>query len=65
MATAMLYPDKHQGRKATSPESGEVSQQRLSQARKVLRLLPDVARDVLANGVSLNDAYELARAALQ
>lgn len=64
MATAMLYPtaeDGGRGRKSSLNEG--FGSAYLSQARKVLDKLPEVAFDVLAGKVSLNDAYDLARAA--
>lgn len=59
MAVAMLYPVP--GLKI-KPADG-LNKGSLSQARTVLRQLPEVAHQVMAGDMPLNDAYELARAA--
>ena len=63
MAVAMIYPETQQGRKGASKVSVEVgfSAQRLSQARTVLRALPETAKAVLAGTVKLDAAYEEAK----
>jgi ParB-like chromosome segregation protein Spo0J len=62
MAVAMLFPEKHQGKKSTSPKIGEVKEEYLRMARTVLTQTPEVAQEVLAGRAKLVDAYERAKA---
>jgi hypothetical protein len=57
MALAMAYPDTQQGRRETSPFSGEVGREQLRMARLVLAQLPTVAPALLVGDRSLADAY--------
>jgi len=41
--------------------TGKVDKGYLSKARKVLKVIPSVANEVVAGGTSLNDAYQQAR----
>ena len=66
MVVAKLYPEPTPGKRndlLKNSTGADFDKGYLSHARTVLRLLPEVARDVLAGKVSLGDAYELARAA--
>jgi hypothetical protein len=60
MAVAMAYPETEQGKQSTSLKIKEVNQGALSQARTVLRVLPELAAKVLAGREPLNLAYEKA-----
>jgi len=51
------------GRKKTSTETVQVSKQRISYARTVLKYAPDQADAVLAGSVSLDEAYRRAQVA--
>ena len=63
MAVAMLYPEpKREGRGKKSLITKDFSSGMLSQARTVLRVLPDAARCVMAGTKTLSDAYREAQA---
>ena len=49
MAVAKLYPESQQGRKGTSLKIKEVNQGSVSQARTVLKHLPEMAELVLGS----------------
>jgi len=57
MATAMIYPDTHQG-KRTSEKISEVSSRYVNMARTVLQHTPDNAPLVLTGVMSLDAAYK-------
>ena len=58
MAVAIISPEPRQGKKATSSVTKEVSGERLSLARTVLRDASDLADNVLAGSLSLDAAYQ-------
>lgn len=57
MAVAKLYPEGQQGQKGTSLKNHDVDRSYVSQARTVLRFLPEIAHEVMAGKIPLNDAY--------
>lgn len=61
MAVARICPETHQGKRATSSESDEVSGTRLRMARAVLKWAPEMADAVLAGATGLDAAYALAQ----
>ena len=62
MAVAMLYPNGHQGKKATSSEIDEVgaSMTYVKMARTVLRDARELAEAVLSGADTLDRAYAVA-----
>ena len=62
MAVAMVYPEPEKGgRGKKSPEPVGISQQRVSEARFVLRHAPDLADNVLSGATKLDQAHDDAR----
>ena len=61
MATAMVWPEGRQGKKATSLKNNEVSGGYVRMARTVLATMPELAKQVMAGIVSLNEAYATAQ----
>jgi len=62
MAVACMYPDKQQGKKATSVRITEVGGGYLSHARTVYAHAPELVQLVLAGGEPLDAAYKVAKA---
>ncbi len=58
---AIRNPETRQGKKTTSPLSGEVGREFLRMARMVLAVLPELAVLVRDGAVSLNEAHEKAQ----
>lgn len=58
MAVAMIYPEKGRGK---SPTKLEFNAETLRKAREVLRILPELAKQVRDGNPSLNEAYEKAK----